>query len=158
MTDPAGGDLGPPQAVSVQVVDGKSDVLVLDDSWRWEFKYFRRLLEDAPNFHMTALLARGGGAFAQFAEPERRAGLVGFPHGAGALVPFDVFVLGDVDPRCWPRGLAAGFRDQVSENGKSLVVLAGPNLAHWDAAPGLLDLLPVEINKDTADQIGRAHV
>ncbi len=136
--------------LSVQVVDGKHEVLVLEDTWRWEFKFLRRVLEEDPSFRFTALLSRGGGAFMQFAAPDRRSQLVGFPDNPAQLAPFDTVFLGDVNPRRWPRDLAASLRRLVMEDGKSLVVVAGPNLAQWLETPELLSLLPVEITRETA--------
>lgn len=144
---------GPSFPLGVQVVDGKHEVLVLEDSWRWEFKFFRRVLEEDPSFRFTAILSRGGGTFMQFAAPDRRSQLIGLPQDRGQLGPFDTVVLGDVDPRRWPRNLAGTLRRLVMEEGKSLVVLAGPNLVHWSAASDLLTLLPVEISRETANPV-----
>jgi hypothetical protein len=146
----AGQDQTAPYTVGVQVVDGKNEVLILEDSWRWEFKYLRRVLEDDPSFRFTALLARGGGTFMQFASPDRRLPLIGFPQNKSQLARLDVLILGDVDPRRWPRGLGPAVRDLVADDGRSLVVLAGPNLLHWLEVPDLLALLPVEISRETA--------
>jgi hypothetical protein len=147
------GDDAPPFALSLQVVDGKHEVLVLEDTWRWEFKFLRRVLEEDPSFRFTGLLSRGGGAFMQFASPDRRAPLVGFPQERGQLAVFDTVVLGDVDPRRWPRDFAAALRRLVADEGKSLVVLAGPNLLHWVEAADLAALLPVEITRETANPV-----
>jgi hypothetical protein len=146
-------DESPVFPLSVQVIDGKHEVLVLDDTWRWEFKFLRRVLEEDPSFRFTALLARGGGAYMQFAAPDRRAQLVGFPQNQAHLAAFDTVIVGDVNPRRWPRDLAPALRRVVAEEGKSLVVLAGPNLAHWVEAPDLLALLPVEISRETANPV-----
>ncbi len=137
----------------MQVLDGRSEVLVIEDTWRWEFKFLRRVLEEDPSFRFTALLARGGGAFVQFAAPDRRAQLVGLPQNEAQLAAFDTVIVGDVNPQRWPRGLAPGLRRVVAEEGKSLVVLAGPNLTHWLEAPELLALLPVEITRETANPV-----
>jgi hypothetical protein len=147
------GDNAPPFRLSVQVVDGKHEVLVLEDTWRWEFKFLRRVLEEDPSFRFTGLLSRGGGAFMQFASPDRRAQLVGFPQERGQLSIFDTVVVGDVDPRHWPRDFAPALRHLVADEGKSLVVLAGPNLLHWVEAPDLMALLPVEITRETANPV-----
>ncbi len=147
------GDDSPAVPLNVQVVDGKHEVLVLEDSWRWEFKFLRRVLEDDPSFRYTALLSRGGGAFMQFAAPDRRSQLVGFPQNREQLEEFDTVIVGDVNPRRWPRDLAPSLRRLVEEDGKSLVVLAGPNLAEWVEAPDLLALLPVEISRETANPV-----
>ncbi len=139
--------------MSVQVVDGKHEVLVLEDTWRWEFKFLRRVLEEDPSFRFSAILSRGGGAFMQFAAPDRQSQLVGFPQGHEQLAGFDIVVLGDVVPKRWPRDLAASLRRLVVEDGKSLVVVAGPNLAHWVEVPDLLSLLPVEITRESANPV-----
>src|ERR1022692_4232965 len=68
----------PPKKVVVQVVDNKYEILVLEDAWRWEYKFLHRLFEDDPSFRFTALLPRGNNGFVQFASPDRRVNLVGF--------------------------------------------------------------------------------
>jgi hypothetical protein len=138
---------------SVQVLDSKYEVLILEDSWRWEFKYLRRLFEDDPSFRFTALLPRTGGSFVQFGSHDRRVNLVGFPQGRAELEGFDTFVLGDVDPSRWPRRLPAALARLVTEEGKSLVVVAGPNLTALAAFPELHALLPVELATDSAKPV-----
>jgi hypothetical protein len=142
-----------PYRLSVQVVDDRFEVLVLEDTWRWEFKFLRRVLEDDPSFRFTALLARGGGAFVQFASPGRRNNLTGFPQNEADLAGFDILILGDVNPRRWPHGLAAALNRLVREEGKSLVVVAGPNLARLAEVPELSTLLPVELTPESATPV-----
>jgi hypothetical protein len=150
---PASGS-GQPYGVSVEVLDNKNEVLILDDTWRWEFKFLRRLFEDDPSFRFTALLPRGRGSFMHFGSAKRRVNLVGFPQSRAELEGFDTFVLGDVNPNRWPRGLARTIAQLVTEEGKSLVVIAGPNLAQFAEVPWLSDLLPVEITRETARPVG----
>ncbi|NQU12190.1 VWA domain-containing protein, partial [bacterium] len=154
VVSPSGRTIDRPPAgairLSVQVVDTRHEVLILEDGWRWEFRFLRRVLEDDPSFNFTAMLPRGPG-FVQFAEPSRRAQLAGFPQHAADLDPFDLLVLGNANPRRWPRGLAEGIAHAVMEEGKSLIVLAGPNLRHLAQVPALLPLLPVEL----AEEAGR---
>lgn len=142
-----------PYTVHVQVVDDKREVLVLEDRWRWEFKYLRRALEDDPTFNMTAMLARGNNAFVYLGEPDRRVNLASMPQSRTELDWFDVIILGDVKPQRWPRGLSGALADEVIEGGKSLVVIAGPNIDSLVEVPELRDLLPVEISPDTATPI-----
>jgi len=139
--------------VDVQVIDDKIEVLVLEDRWRWDFKYLKRVLEDDPSFHLTALLARGGNAFLQMGEPEAKANLAGFPQGRAELDRFDVIVLGDVRPTRWPAGLSGALADAVIEDGKSLVVVAGPSLGEFAQIAHLHSLLPVELSVDSAAPI-----
>jgi hypothetical protein len=139
-------------AFSVQVVGERNEVLVLEDSWRWGFKFLRRVLEDDPSFTMTAFLPRGE-AFMQFGEPERRVNLGSFPQTQAELEWFDIIVLGDVNPQRWPRGLAQAIERLVTDEGKSLIVVAGPNLARWPDSPELTTLLPVELVRQSAQPI-----
>lgn len=141
--------IGQPRAVNVRVTDQRHDVLVLEDSWRWEFKYLRRLLEDDPSFNLTALVSRGGSAFVHFGEPDRKVQLGGFPNSRSELDGFDTIVLGNVNPRNWPRGFARHLHNAVTEDGKSLVVLAGPQLGNWLDVPELTQILPVELTRDS---------
>lgn len=142
-------EVGAKRAVNVQVTDQRHEVLMLEDTWRWDFKYLRRLLEDDPSFNFTAFLSRGGAAFVQFGEPERRVQLGGFPHSRRELDGFDTLILGNLDPRAWPRGLARHIYDAVAEGGKSLVVIAGPHLGDWLTVVDLTRLLPVELTRDS---------
>lgn len=136
---------------SVQVVGARNEVLFIEDSWRWEFKFLRRIFEDDPSFTLTAFLARGENAFVQLAEPDRRTQVTGFPQSRAELAGFDTLVLGSADPRRWPRGFARALHELVAEEGKSLVIIGGPNLAHLLAQPSLAGLLPVELSPESAN-------
>jgi hypothetical protein len=81
----------------------------------------------------------------QFGEPERRVNLGAFPQTRAELEWFDLIILGDVNPKRWPRGLGRAIAQLVTEEGKSLIVVAGPNLSTWLDAPELAALLPVEL-------------
>jgi hypothetical protein len=140
---------GLPHQVSVQVVDAKNEVLVLEDAWRWDFKFLRRVFEDDPSFRFTAMLSRGGNTFVQFGAPDRRVNLVGFPQGRAELEGFDTIVLGDVNVKRWPRGLAPAIAEMVREEGRSLIVMAGPNLAQLAELREINALLPVDLTRES---------
>src|SRR5207247_2794605 len=95
------GDDSPAFPLSVQVVDGKHEVLVLEDTWRWEFKFLRRVLEEDPSFRFTAILSRGGGAFMQFAAPDRRRQLCGVTEDRGQVAVFVMELVGVVNLRMY---------------------------------------------------------
>ena len=143
----------PSRKFSVQIVGARNEVLFLEDSWRWEFKFLRRIFEDDPNFTLTAFLARGENAFVQLAEPDRRTKVTGFPQSRAELAGFDTLVLGGADPRKWPRGFAAVLQQLVEEDGKSLIVIAGPHLAQMAAQPALAALLPVQLSPESATPV-----
>ena len=144
--EPDGADL---HKFSVQVVGARNEVLFLEDNWRWEFKFLRRIFEDDPSFTLTAFLARGENAFVQLAEPDRRTQVTGFPQSRAELAGFDTFVLGSADPRRWPRGFARAVQELVVEEGKSLIVIGGPNLRAMLAQPPIAALLPVELSPES---------
>jgi hypothetical protein len=149
----AGGASASARKLHVQVVDAKYEILFLEEAWRWEYKFLHRLFEDDPAFRFTALLSRGSGAFVQFGSPDRRVNLVGLPQGRAELEGFDIFFLGDVNPTRWAPGLAAALAHLVVEDGKSLVVIAGPGLAKLAELPELHDLLPVDLTPESGKPV-----
>ncbi|MBI2438416.1 MAG: VWA domain-containing protein [Lentisphaerae bacterium] len=142
-----------PYEVSVKVESRKNEVLLLEDTWRWEFKFLRRVFENDPSFTFTGFLERGPGIYMQFGEPDRRVSLGGFPQTRAELSWFDTFIVGDVNPEHWPKALAPALYDLVVEEGKSLIIVAGPNLSRWRLLGELEGLLPVELSPDSAKPI-----
>lgn len=142
-----------PYQISVQVVDKKHEVLVLEDTWRWEFKFLRRIFEDDPNFSFTAMVSRPGGSVVQIGESDRRVSLAGMPSSRSELDWFDMFVVGDVKPRRWSRGMASSLASLVRDEGKSLVIVAGPNISEIAETPELAALLPVEVTRESGTPI-----
>jgi hypothetical protein len=138
---------------SVQVAGGASEVLFLEDSWRWDFKFLRRVFEDDPGFTLTAFLSRGETSFVQLVEPDRSTQVTGIPQNRSELAGFDLMVLGNVDPRRWPRTLPAAIRAQVEEDGKSLIVIGGPGLRALLDTPDLAALLPVELSEESGNPV-----
>lgn len=143
----------PPYEVSVKVESSKNEVLLLEDNWRWEFKFLRRVFEKDPSFTFTGFLARGPGIYMQFGEPDRRVSLGGFPQTRAELSWFDTFIVGDVNPARWPKALAPALYDLVVEEGKSLIIVAGPELNRWRQIGELEALLPVELSSDSSRPI-----
>ena len=141
------------RTLPVHIQDSKFEILVLEDTWRWQYKYLHRLFEDDPSFRFTAFLARGSGAFVQFGSPDRRINLVGFPQSRSELEAFDLIFLGDVNPARWPQGFGANLAHLVAEQGKSLVVVAGPNLGKIAEDADVEALLPVELTRDAGKPV-----
>lgn len=139
--------------LSLAVIDSTINVLFIEDTYRWSFRFFKRLMEDDPTYSLTSMLSRGGGAYTRFAEPDRQLDISGFPRSAAELQGIDIIMLGDASPRHWPSGLAQGLYQSVTRDGKSLIVIAGPNLAQWQSVPELMALLPVELTKDSAKPV-----
>ncbi len=136
---------GAPREVSVRVESGRLEVLMLEPTWRWDFKYLRRVFEDDPHFALSAFLSRGPGVVMQVGEPDRRVALGGYPQSRAELGAFDVIILGNVSPASWPRAMPDAIRRLVVEEGKSLIVIAGPDVGRLGLNPDLAAILPVEL-------------
>lgn len=137
-----------PSSLTVNVLPRGHQVLMLEDRWRWDFRFLRRTMEDDPHFALTAFISRRPGTYMQFADTSRTVHLEGFPQGRGELAWFDTIVLGDVNPEHWPSTLAPAIHEMVVERGKSLIVLAGPGLPRLAQQSALRSLLPVEPHRD----------
>ncbi len=140
----------PSRKMTVEVVGNRHEVLMIENTWRWEFKYLRRILGDDPSFSFTGFLSRGGQTYVAFADADRQNQLAAFPRG-GDLNLFDIIVLGDVDPRGWAPGLTESIYDLVVNKGKSLIVLAGPHLNSLASVPEMEALLPVALTPKSGE-------
>jgi|GEM_PF-799264 len=136
-------------ALSVQVLNRNTRVLILEDAWRWEFKYLRQLLEEDPSFTFVAFLARSGGTYMQFAEPDNSLKLGGFPQSRAELEWFDIFILGDVQPQRWPDNVAPALHELVVQRARSMIVIPGPRIGRMAGIPQMEALLPVQVNDET---------
>lgn len=139
-----------PYELSSQVMGHRSEVLILQDTWRWDFKFLRRVFEDDPSFSFTAFLPRGEGTFMHYGEPDRKVSPAGPPRTKAEIDWYDTIVIGDFRPGAWSPALMSGISKAVIEDGKSLVVIAGPNIARMAQLPDMAALLPVEIAPDSA--------
>lgn len=135
--------------LTMHVRDRPHQVMVLEDTWRWEFRFLRRVFEDDPSFSFTAFLSRGSGTYMHIAERDGAVTMAGFPRSGADLMPFDVMILGDVRPGRWPSTLVPAIRELVVDRGRSLIVIAGPNLGSWNETPELAALLPVELSTES---------
>lgn len=135
--------------LSVNVVDDKTQVLVMQETWRWDFKFLRRVLEDDPTLSMTAFLNRGEGAFMLVAEPDRRVPITMPPQTQSELGLFDIIILSNPNPRSMSPTFVESLTRLVRDEGKSLVVVAGPNIVYFLGVPELHNLLPVDLSRET---------
>ncbi len=142
----------PAYRLSINVMDDKHEVLLIQDTWRWDFRYIRRVLENDPSFAFTGFLRRGGGAYVQAAEPDRRVRVGGFPESQGELEGFDTIILSGVDYANMSRRTANAIYRLVVEDGKSLVVIADSNIGTVVKVPQIYLLLPVDLNPQVAGQ------
>ena len=166
------GDAGPKDTfannntrdVTVAVTDERTQVLIIEDRPRWEFRYLRNLLvgRDKTVRLQTVLLA-----------PDRLATVTERPdipasvtrsdgeHEATSLpaneqewMKFDVIVLGDVSAQQLTADGIRVIHDFVNKRGGTLIVIAGPrNLPHQFADTALHGLFPVTFEATTETMV-----
>ena len=137
------------------VSDDRTNVLLIDDHPRWEFRYLRNLFDSRDKsvqlqyvlLHpdqvagaeaLPALAAAAGRPFGQ-SEATR------LPASAEEWRKFDVIILGDVPPELVTEETWGIIRECVGQRGAMLVLVAGPNyLPHAFAHEAARDLIPVK--------------
>ena len=161
---PSGGQ-GPPDSfvdnnsrdMTVAVTDERTQVLIVEDRPRWEFRYLRNLLvgRDKTVRLQTVLL-----------EPDRLASVkerpqvpasvtrsdgdteaTSLPENEQEWMKFDVIVLGDVSAEQLNPEAIQIIHDFVNKRGGTLITIAGPrHLPHQYVDTQLQDLFPVTFN------------
>jgi hypothetical protein len=139
----------------VAVSEDRTNVLLVDDRPRWEFRYLRNLFFGRDkSVHLQYYLAHPdviAGAAVKSALPPASAARKFGDAEAGALPrdrtewrKFDVIILGDVGPDVVSAATLATIEECVSERGALLVVIAGPRaMPHAWPDPRLAAILPV---------------
>lgn len=144
-------------AVDVAVSDDRTNVLLIDDYPRWDFRYLRNLFfARDKSVHLQYLLLhpdtiaglettnRPPAASASRPFGEAEAGSL--PSSPDEWRKFDVIILGDVGPDVISNELAQTIAECVSERGALLVAIAGPRAmphAYPDDSP-IRALLPAD--------------
>lgn len=128
---------------SVRVVNEKINVLCIEGSARWEYRYLRAILKRDPRINATFIATRAGNDLAMHASDY----IARFPEDADAAFKYDLVILGDVDKNFFNPGELARLQELVSERGGSLLMLAGPKHSPSSYAESPVeDMLPVKIN------------
>lgn len=143
---PIDGDVRPDndrRTLTIQVIDDRADVLLIDGEARWEFRYLRNALARDPHVSAQAVVlhppASGGTG-----RPTYAATLPPLTPGPDPLGAFEAIVLGDVSPADLPDADWARLESFVAERGGTLIVGAGPR--SWAALASqetIRKLLPV---------------
>lgn len=141
--------------VDVAVSDDRTNVLLVDDYPRWDFRYLRNLFYARDKsvhlqYHLvhpdtiadidTTNRPPAASASRPFGEAEAGA----LPENAEEWRKFDVIVLGDVGPGVITDEIASTVTNCVAERGALLVAIAGPRAmphAYPDGSP-IRDILP----------------
>ena len=146
----------------VAVSDDRTNVLLVDNRPRWEFRYLRNLfygrdksvhLQDYLLNPDTIEVGRGSApeplppasASRPFGESESGA----FPQGLEEWRKFDVIIIGDLNDSQLTPDVVKNIKYCVEERGALLVVIAGPEAMPYKVTnQEFRDLLPIEYTPD----------
>lgn len=141
----------------VAVSDDRINVLLVDDSPRWEFRYLRNLFFGRDkSVHLQSWLVHPdklGGAPTAALPPASAARKFGDAESGGWPVSreewraFDVIILGDIDAATLTPQVQEEIRACVTERGALLVTIAGPRaMPHvFPAGSPLAELVPYTV-------------
>lgn len=138
----------------VAVTDDRTNVLIVEDRPRWEFRYLRNLFFGRDkSVHLQYVLLRPdllagappapvvhASAARKFGDAEATA----LPKNREEWLKFDAIILGDLPPEALNEETVKDLRYCVDERGALLVVIAGPNyMPHAFEDTAWQELLPV---------------
>ncbi|MBT3297195.1 MAG: hypothetical protein HN383_18160 [Verrucomicrobia bacterium] len=106
---------------SVRVVNEKINVLCIEGSARWEYRYLRAMLKRDPRINATFIATRAGPEMARNSSEY----IARFPESREDAFKYDLVILGDVDPAFFSADEYLRLEELVRERGGSLLVLCG---------------------------------
>lgn len=126
----------------ISVRDEKLRVLLVDQQPRWEFRQLKDLLGREKTVELKTVLLDADPEFTR----EDRTALANIPVTREELFEYDVCVLGDIAPGTLSASVLDNLRDFVSERGRGLLLIAGPNHAPESFRNTSLEpLFPIEL-------------
>jgi len=128
---------------SVRVVNEKINVLCMEGSARWEYRYLRAMLKRDPRINATFI--------ATCARPEMARNsseyIARFPETRREAFKYDLVILGDVDAEFFSADAFLRLEELVKERGGSLLMLCGSRFAPSSYAGTPVErMLPVEFD------------
>ena len=148
---------------SVEVVDSSINVLYVDGYPRWEYRYIKNGMIRDTTVNISCLLTSADVGFIQEGDPaippdgpDRGKKFPGpitrFPESIEELMPYDVVLFGDVDPRQFTDRQLQLVSDFVSKRGGGFGMIAGPRYAPIAYRNSPLEpVLPVNISRVVQD-------
>jgi hypothetical protein len=126
----------------IRVIDGKVEVLYIDEKPRWEFRYLQAMLVRDKRLDPHFFLVEGD---PELSHEENSPYVAGLPVTKDDWMKYDVVIIGDVDARMFNDDQVQSLNDLVSTFGGGLVFLSGRNYmpSSYRRTP-LEKLFPVE--------------
>ncbi len=143
----------------LQVTESNRKILYFEGEPRWEYKFIRRAVNNAPGVSLVTILRTTPNKFYRqgIESPEQHAN--GFPTTKEELYHYDAVIIGNVESVSLNGTQQQLIHDYVSERGGSLMMLAGDRALSdggWQTSP-VAAALPVELDKSTQPTFERLH-
>jgi len=128
---------------SVRVVNEKINVLCMEGSARWEYRYLRAMLKRDPRINATFIATRGRPEMARNSSEY----IARFPETREEAFKYDLVILGDVDAAFFTADAFLRLEELVKERGGSLLMLCGSRFAPTSYAGTPVErMLPVRFD------------
>ncbi len=128
---------------SVRVVNEKINVLCIEGSARWEYRYLRAMLKRDPRINTTFIATRAQPGLAQSSSEY----IASFPETREDAFAYDLVILGDVNAAFFTAEAFLRLEELIKERGGSLLMLCGARFAPASYAGTVVErMLPVEFD------------
>ena len=141
----------------LQVADQQRSVLYFEGEPRWEYKFIRRAVTDAPGLALTTILRTTPNKFYRQGVKSAEQHANGFPDNKRELYAYDALIIGNVESISLTPVQQQLIHDYVAERGGSLLMLAGRNALSdggWQNSP-VASALPVLLTKSSTPTFER---
>lgn len=130
---------------SVSVVNEKINVLCIEGSARWEYRYLMAMLKRDPRINVTFIATRSGPEIARNSSEY----IARFPERREDAFKYDLVILGDVDSAFFSGDEFLRLEELVRDRGGSLLMLCGARFApsSYSGTP-VEKMLPVTFEPD----------
>jgi hypothetical protein len=129
------------------VIDAKINVLLVDQSPRWEFRYLQAMLLRDRRVALKCFLVEGDRSIARVPNSPY---LAAFPARKDELFKYDLVILGDVEFKALTSAQLENLGELISRFGGALVVIAGKRaMPHAYRRTVIEKMLPVEFDPPT---------
>jgi hypothetical protein len=130
---------------SIRIVNEKINVLCMEGSPRWEYRYLRAMLKRDPRINATFIASRAEAGFAQTSTEY----IARFPATKEEAFKYDLVILGDVDAGFFSPDEMMLLEQLVRERGGSLLMICGPQFSPASYSGTLVEsMLPVSFVPD----------
>jgi uncharacterized membrane protein len=139
---------------TVRLIDEKMNVLYIEGSPRWEYRYLRSILKRDRRLNVTFMMTEGDAALAR-ASPDH---INKFPEDPIDAFDYDLVIIGDVRISAFEPEQLELLERLVRERGGTLLMIAGEDHAPAEYADTpIADLLPVRLEEGPQEPLSR-HV